>query len=167
MMNLPDALHGFYPMVRNFTVDGGEFRRLADGTVLVRKDDDNVLVLDAAGWASVVAHMSHEGGTSETYAAAKELHGEAMSNRPALPDEQEEKIAQVRWLTGELDAVRARLHAAEEWSRDAASALHAAKVIGEREGTHLNYANLDRLLTHYRETDSEVVEFLNLFWPRV
>lgn len=77
MAKLPDGLFGFYPMKRNFTVGGGEFRRLLDGTVLIRRDGENLFVLDAASWASVVAHMSQAGGNSDTYAAAQALHGES------------------------------------------------------------------------------------------
>jgi hypothetical protein len=62
---------------------------------------------------------------------------------------------QVRLLHGRITELVAERDRLIQWTTDAASALHAARVIGEREGTHLNYANIDRLLEALTKTTEE------------
>jgi hypothetical protein len=59
------------------------FQRGADGSVVASKvpnpcpspDDVQVLfIIDAASWASVVAHCSAEGGNADTFQVASSLH---------------------------------------------------------------------------------------------
>lgn len=55
--------------------DGITFRRKDDGSVQVCTGGLNFLPdIPANEWASIVAHLSKDGGTSETFAAATALH---------------------------------------------------------------------------------------------
>lgn len=62
--------------------DGWFFRREEDGSVRILAPDSagrgasQKVVLDPNTWASVVASVSASGDTSETFGAAKRLHGE-------------------------------------------------------------------------------------------
>jgi hypothetical protein len=56
---------------------GWYFERQPDGSVKISaavQRTTETLVVDAAEWASVVAAVSRDGGTSQTFAAAREIH---------------------------------------------------------------------------------------------
>lgn len=60
--------------------DGIHFERTKDASVRVTRgrgfDDDGeeLFTIDPNSWASIMAHVSALGGTSENYAAAQALH---------------------------------------------------------------------------------------------
>lgn len=50
------------------------FERDADGSVEITCPDGTFLVIDASSWASVVASVSAQGETGESYRAALDFH---------------------------------------------------------------------------------------------
>lgn len=61
--------------------DNWFFERLDDGGVRISAPDSlgpgasQIVDLDPNSWASIIAHVSHEGETSEKYFAALDFHG--------------------------------------------------------------------------------------------
>lgn len=65
--------------------DGWYFERQSDGSVKISAAVERcteTITVDASSWASIVASVSKDGESSDTYHAALQAHGESATTDP-------------------------------------------------------------------------------------